>query len=130
MNRAATKKCTANTALAPVALMICEARAEPEVPVQKIEPVEVLSSRNSQLGIAASANSGVVTQKQLEARTIYRPGELLEAAPGLIVSQHSGEGRPTSFTCVALTSITAPTCARPLTACLSISAVTPMVGLV
>ena len=97
MNRAATKICAASTALASVALMICEARAEPEAPAQKIEPVEVLSSRNSQLGIAASANSGVVTQKQLEARTIYRPGELLEAAPGLIVSQHSGEGKANQF---------------------------------
>src|SRR5213593_1167724 len=29
--------------------------------------------------------------KQLEARTVYRPGELLEVTPGLIVSQHSGE---------------------------------------
>jgi hypothetical protein len=31
------------------------------------------------------------------ARTIYRPGELLEAAPGLIASQHSGEGKANQF---------------------------------
>ena len=30
-------------------------------------------------------------QKQLAARTVYRPGELLEVTPGLTVSQHSGE---------------------------------------
>jgi hypothetical protein len=30
-------------------------------------------------------------------RTIYRPGELLEAAPGLIASQHSGEGKANQF---------------------------------
>jgi len=39
----------------------------------------------------------VVTQEQLDARTVYRPGELLEAVPGLIVSQHSGEGKANQF---------------------------------
>ena len=62
-----------------------------------LAPVTVTGSRNSQLGVAESANSGVVTQKQLEARTVYRPGEVLEATPGLIVSQHSGEGKANQF---------------------------------
>ena len=39
----------------------------------------------------------MVTQQQLAARTVYRPGELLEATPGLIVSQHSGEGKANQF---------------------------------
>ena len=60
-------------------------------------PVQVQSSRNSVLGEAGTANEGVVTQQQLEARTVYRPGELLEAVPGLIVSQHSGEGKANQF---------------------------------
>ena len=59
--------------------------------------VEITGSRYSQLGIADSANAGMVTQQQLEARTVYRPAELLEAAPGLIVSQHSGEGKANQF---------------------------------
>ena len=59
--------------------------------------VQVQSSRNSVLGEAGTANEGVVTQQQLEARTVYRPGELLEAVPGLIVSQHSGEGKANQF---------------------------------
>jgi hypothetical protein len=57
----------------------------------------VAGSRTSQLGLADSANAGTVTQKQLEMRTVYRPGEVLEAAPGLIVSQHSGEGKANQF---------------------------------
>jgi hypothetical protein len=57
----------------------------------------VTGSRISQLGIADSANAGVVTGKQLAARTVYRPGELLEVTPGLIVSQHSGEGKANQF---------------------------------
>ena len=62
-----------------------------------LAPVQVQSSRNSVLGEAGTANEGVVTQQQLEARTVYRPGELLEAVPGLIVSQHSGEGKANQF---------------------------------
>ena len=59
--------------------------------------VQVQGSRNSVLGEAATANEGVVTQQQLDARTVYRPGELLEAMPGLVVSQHSGEGKANQF---------------------------------
>ena len=62
-----------------------------------LAPVNVQSSRNSVLGEAGTANEGVVTQQQLDARTVYRPGEVLEAVPGLIVSQHSGEGKANQF---------------------------------
>jgi outer membrane cobalamin receptor len=57
----------------------------------------VAGSRTSVLGVADSANEGTVTQKQLDMRTVYRPGEVLEATPGLIVSQHSGEGKANQF---------------------------------
>jgi len=62
-----------------------------------IQRVLVEGARASQLGIADSANAGTVNQKELAMRTVYRPGELLEAAPGLIVSQHSGEGKANQF---------------------------------
>ena len=64
---------------------------------QTLERVVVTGNSAGLLGVADSANSGTVTQKQLEARTVYRPGELLEATPGLIVSQHSGEGKANQF---------------------------------
>lgn len=62
-----------------------------------IQRVLVEGARASQLGLLDSANAGSVSQKELEMRTIYRPGELLEAAPGLIASQHSGEGKANQF---------------------------------
>jgi len=62
-----------------------------------IQRVLIEGSRTSQIGIADSASAGTVTQSQLEARTVYRPGELLEATPGLVVSQHSGEGKANQF---------------------------------
>jgi hypothetical protein len=97
---AAVLKITRPTPLM-LALLASGAIAQTPVEVtqvaQALEPVTVTGSRNSQLGIADSANSGVVTQQQLEARTVYRPGEVLEATPGLIVSQHSGEGKANQF---------------------------------
>jgi hypothetical protein len=64
---------------------------------QSLPAVTVIGQSVSQVGLADSASVGMVTQKQLEERTVYRPGELLEAAPGLIVSQHSGEGKANQF---------------------------------
>jgi hypothetical protein len=86
--------------LIPLALLISSvlpAYAQQTPTVATLPDVTVTGSRNSQLGVADSANSGVVTQQQLEARTVYRPGEVLEATPGLIVSQHSGEGKANQF---------------------------------
>ena len=64
---------------------------------QELQKIIITGTAPSQVGVADSANVGTVTQKQLEARTAYRPGELLEATPGLVVSQHSGEGKANQF---------------------------------
>ncbi|MET0964151.1 MAG: TonB-dependent receptor [Noviherbaspirillum sp.] len=78
-------------------LGLCLAAPSARSQEKTMATVSVETSRNSQLGIAESANAGMVTQQQLEARTVYRPGEMLEAIPGLIVSQHSGEGKANQF---------------------------------
>ncbi len=49
------------------------------------------------VGIAAAASQGAITAAQLEARPIMRVGEVLETVPGLIVSQHSGEGKANQY---------------------------------
>jgi hypothetical protein len=81
----------------PVALAALFAHASALADDPVIQRVLVEGSRASQLGIADSANEGSVSQKELAMRTIYRPGELLEATPGLIASQHSGEGKANQF---------------------------------
>jgi hypothetical protein len=76
------------------ALFACSfARADDPV----VQRVLVEGARQGQLGIADSANAGTVGQKELAARPTYRPGEMLEAMPGLIASQHSGEGKANQF---------------------------------
>ena len=49
------------------------------------------------VGIAAAASQGAVTAGQLDARPVMRAGEVLETVPGLIVSQHSGEGKANQY---------------------------------
>jgi outer membrane receptor protein involved in Fe transport len=48
-------------------------------------------------GVAQSASQGAITARQLEARPIMRAGEVLETVPGVIVSQHSGEGKANQY---------------------------------
>jgi hypothetical protein len=49
------------------------------------------------VGIAAAASQGAVTAAQVDARPVMRAGEVLEAVPGLVVSQHSGEGKANQY---------------------------------
>lgn len=49
------------------------------------------------VGIAASASQGAITAAQLAARPIMRAGEVLETVPGMIISQHSGEGKANQY---------------------------------
>ncbi|MCZ7594563.1 MAG: TonB-dependent receptor [Hyphomicrobium sp.] len=60
-------------------------------------PVDELDPRGVQIGVAQSASEGVVTATELAARPVYRTGELLESVPGLIVTQHSGEGKANQY---------------------------------
>ena len=64
---------------------------------QVLEEITVTAQHISEAGVADSANVGTVSREQLAARTAYRPGELLETTPGLIVSQHSGEGKANQY---------------------------------
>jgi TonB-dependent Receptor Plug Domain len=49
------------------------------------------------LGIASTASEGVVDDAELELAPQYRPGQLLEPVPGLIVTLHSGEGKANQY---------------------------------
>jgi hypothetical protein len=49
------------------------------------------------VGIASAASQGAISAAQVEARPMMRPGEVLETVPGMIVSQHSGEGKANQY---------------------------------
>ena len=64
--------------------------------IRTLPPVEVVS-RYSLLGVGDTANEGVAGQFQIDNRVVARTGEVLEVVPGLIVSQHSGEGKANQY---------------------------------
>lgn len=49
------------------------------------------------LGLANAGSEGVVSAEQMEQRPVYRVAEVFEAVPGVIVSQHSGEGKANQY---------------------------------
>jgi outer membrane receptor protein involved in Fe transport len=49
------------------------------------------------VGIAQSASQGATTARQLDVRPIMRQGEVLETVPGVIITQHSGEGKANQY---------------------------------
>ena len=70
-------------ALTPVAMALSE--------------VTITAERLDLLGSATSASEGVVADQELQLTPAYRPGQLLETVPGLIVTLHSGEGKANQF---------------------------------
>ena len=65
------------------------------------------------VGAVMAASEGTIDRAQIEARPVLRPGEVLEDIPGLVMSQHSGEGRRTSTTCAGSNSTTGPISPEP-----------------
>ena len=59
--------------------------------------MEVQGREDSLIGIADSATQGTVGAKQLEDRPLLRSGEILEAVPGLIITQHAGGGKANQY---------------------------------
>lgn len=66
---------------------------EPEV----MEKVTVTGRSDSLIQLADSASEGYVGQAQLEYRPLQRPGEVVETVPGLIATQHSGDGKANQY---------------------------------
>src|SRR5208282_4082853 len=59
--------------------------------------VNVQGREDSLIGIADSASQGTTGQAELEDRPILRSGEILEALPGLIITQHAGGGKANQY---------------------------------
>jgi outer membrane receptor protein involved in Fe transport len=60
-------------------------------------PIYVYGRGEKRIGEAIAASEGGVAGADIEVRPLLRPGELLEATPGLIATQHSGGGKANQF---------------------------------
>jgi outer membrane receptor protein involved in Fe transport len=59
--------------------------------------VEVVGHYETGIGTSDAASEGSVTYKLIEDRPILRPGEVLEFVPGMIITQHSGDGKANQY---------------------------------
>ncbi|HTO59467.1 MAG TPA: TonB-dependent receptor [Pseudomonadales bacterium] len=62
-----------------------------------IEEVVVYGRATQQIGEATSASEGVVGYSDITMPPLYRVGELVEAVPGLVATQHSGTGKANQY---------------------------------
>lgn len=69
---------------------------DPDTPEQ-LENMIIIDRSDNLIGIAESASQGNIGQEQLKYRPTSRPGEVLETVPGMIASQHSGEGKANQY---------------------------------
>ncbi|MGI4880927.1 MAG: hypothetical protein ACRYG4_25980 [Janthinobacterium lividum] len=65
--------------------------------------IVVTASRADLLGVASTASQGSISGQEVALRPIYRPSQLFESIPGLVVSIHSGEGKAQRAARVMLT---------------------------
>lgn len=64
---------------------------------QTLQEITITAERLELLGTASSASEGVVADQELQLTPAYRPGQLLETVPGLVVTLHSGEGKANQY---------------------------------
>jgi len=83
--------------LAVLVLAPSLSRADAQPGANAAETIIVTAKRRLLLGTAKTASEGVVDDRELQLTPAYRPGQLLETVPGLIVTLHSGEGKANQY---------------------------------
>src|SRR3569832_1415060 len=77
--------------------LACVSVAAQAQATRQLEPVTVQGNYENAIGTSDAASEGVVTSKLIEARPTLRPAEVLEFVPGVIVTQHSGDGKANQY---------------------------------
>jgi len=58
---------------------------------------EITNPAENLVGVASAGSEGAITAAQLAVRPVNRAAEILETVPGMIISQHSGEGKANQY---------------------------------
>ena len=64
---------------------------------ERTDAIEVIGHYENAVGTSNAASQGYITPKLIENKPLLRPGEVLEYVPGVVVTQHSGEGKANQF---------------------------------
>ncbi|MGQ1309254.1 TonB-dependent receptor [Acinetobacter baumannii] len=63
----------------------------------QLAPIYVKADQQDQFGLTNTATQGTITKEHLANRPLLRPAEVLETIPGVIVTQHSGDGKANQY---------------------------------
>ena len=69
----------------------------PSPGLKEIGAVSTAGRNTNLVGTALAASEGTISQVQIAAQPLLRPGEVLENIPGLVITQHSGEGKANQY---------------------------------
>ena len=81
-----------STCLSAVLLCGVAAHAHESMPA-----VEIVAHYDNTVGSSDAASQGVVQASLLNTRALLRPAEALEFIPGMVVTQHSGDGKANQY---------------------------------
>lgn len=59
--------------------------------------VQVRGPRDATIGSADSASEGAAERESFQSRPKLRPGDIVEAVPGVVATQHSGDGKANQY---------------------------------
>lgn len=80
-----------------ISAALCSSIQAAGISGNSIEEITVFGSGNVLVGDPLTATQGYIYGSQLALRPLSRPAELLEFVPGLIATQHSGEGKGNQY---------------------------------
>jgi outer membrane receptor protein involved in Fe transport len=91
--------------LGPICLLFAIASnkatfAEPESGLAESPTEQIMitaQNYNNGIGTSDAASAGTILSDLVESRPALRPGEVLELVPGMIVTQHSGDGKANQY---------------------------------
>ena len=70
---------------------------QPEATEGPVEEIVVTGIRAQLVGTAETSSQGIILPQEIQALPAFRPDQVLETIPGLVVTSHSGEGKANQY---------------------------------
>ena len=64
---------------------------------ERPDEIRIIGHYENAVGTSDAASQGYITPQLIEARPMQRPGEVLEYVPGVVITQHSGDGKANQY---------------------------------
>jgi outer membrane cobalamin receptor len=87
---------TSKIALAALCVLCCAQQGKSQEQ-EKPDQIRIIGHYENAVGTSDAASQGYITPQLIEARPMLRPGEVLEYVPGVIITQHSGDGKANQY---------------------------------